>query len=107
MLAFWAVFGYTTVHRGKEFWMSNIASSPLSAAKGTDELSFEEAYRELESVVERLEGGDLPLEEALELYERGVGLAQRCGDALDAAELRVRQLAPELGYRELPSDNPG
>jgi exodeoxyribonuclease VII small subunit len=56
------------------------------------ELSFEEALEELEAVVQRLEEGDLRLDETIALYERGVWLAQRCNDALDAAELRVEQL---------------
>jgi exodeoxyribonuclease VII small subunit len=64
-------------------------------------LSFEEAFDELEAVVEQLEGGNLPLEEAITLYERGMGLARRCGQALDAAELRVQQLAVVDGQQQL------
>jgi exodeoxyribonuclease VII small subunit len=56
------------------------------------ELSFEQAFRDLENTVQRLEGGDLSLEEAIALYEQGMRLAQRCNEALDAAELRVEQL---------------
>jgi exodeoxyribonuclease VII small subunit len=55
-------------------------------------LSFEEAFSELETTVQRLEEGALTLEEAIALYERGMSLAQRCNDALDAAELQVQQL---------------
>jgi exodeoxyribonuclease VII small subunit len=58
-----------------------------------EKFSFEEAYRELETTVQRLEAGDLTLEEAIALYERGMRLARHCGDALDAAELQVQQLA--------------
>jgi exodeoxyribonuclease VII small subunit len=57
------------------------------------ELSFEEALHELEETVRRLEQGDLTLEEAISFYERGMDLARRCSDALDAAELQVQQLA--------------
>jgi exodeoxyribonuclease VII small subunit len=57
------------------------------------ELSFEEAYFELETTVHRLEEGNLTLEEAITLYERGMGLARRCQGALDAAQLRVEQIA--------------
>lgn len=64
-------------------------------------LSFEEAFDELESVVQQLEGGNLPLEEAITLYERGMGLARRCSEALDAAELRVQQLAVVDGQQQL------
>ena len=57
------------------------------------QLSFEEAYRELEATVHRLEDGSLALEEAIALYERGMRLAQRCNAALDTADLQVQQLA--------------
>ena len=55
-------------------------------------LSFEKAYQELEATVQKLEEGNLTLEEAISTYERGIHLAQRCGDALDAAELQVQEV---------------
>lgn len=58
----------------------------------TEELSFEEAYQELEETVSQLEADDLPLEQALALFERGTVLAQRCAELLDEAELRINQL---------------
>jgi exodeoxyribonuclease VII small subunit len=61
--------------------------------QGVENLSFEEAYSELETAVQRLEQGDLTLEEAITLYEWGMRLAQHCSDALDAAELQVQQLS--------------
>jgi exodeoxyribonuclease VII small subunit len=57
-----------------------------------DGTSFEGSLQELEARVKRLESGDLPLEEALRLFEEGVALAQRCHDQLEAAEQRVSQL---------------
>lgn len=57
-----------------------------------DGTSFEASLAELEQRVKRLEGGDLPLEEALALFEQGVALAQRCHEQLEAAEQRVSQL---------------
>jgi exodeoxyribonuclease VII small subunit len=71
-----------------------------------EDLTFEDALAELEEVVARLEGGDLPLEETLALYERGQMLAARCEDALDAAELRLEKLrpAPGGGYESVPFD---
>jgi exodeoxyribonuclease VII small subunit len=57
------------------------------------DLTFEQAFGELETTVQRLEAGDLTLEEAIALYERGMHLAQRCNDTLDAAELQVQELA--------------
>jgi exodeoxyribonuclease VII small subunit len=56
------------------------------------DLTFEQAFGELETTVQRLEAGDLTLEEAIALYERGMRLAQRCTDTLDAAELQVQTL---------------
>jgi exodeoxyribonuclease VII small subunit len=60
--------------------------------KKLEEMSFEEAYCELESAVERLEAGELTLEEAIELYEWGIHLTRHCNAALDAAELQVEEL---------------
>jgi exodeoxyribonuclease VII small subunit len=53
---------------------------------------FEQALEELEKLVERLERGDLPLEEALKSFERGVELTRRCQGALKAAQQRVEIL---------------
>jgi exodeoxyribonuclease VII small subunit len=53
---------------------------------------FEQSMRELEGLVERLEQGDLPLEEALKLFERGVALTKTCQVALKAAEQKVEIL---------------
>jgi exodeoxyribonuclease VII small subunit len=61
--------------------------------KDLEKLSFEQAFGELEATVQRLEGGDLTLDEAITLYEWGMGLARRCNDTLDAAELRMQQVA--------------
>ena len=57
-------------------------------------LTYEQAFAELETIVETLENGQLPLEQALSLYERGQKLAQFCGALLDEAELKIRQLNP-------------
>ncbi len=59
------------------------------------ELTFEQAFEELEGLVEQLEAGQLPLQESLALFERGQALAARCGQLLDSAELKVRQLVGE------------
>ena len=53
---------------------------------------FEEALAELEKRVRRLESADVPLEEALRLFEEGVLLARNCHDHLEAAEKRVSEL---------------
>jgi exodeoxyribonuclease VII small subunit len=54
--------------------------------------SFEAGLAELESVVKQLESGDLPLEKALELFEKGVQLSETCRKQLEDAETRVEVL---------------
>jgi exodeoxyribonuclease VII small subunit len=56
-------------------------------------LTFEEAFGELAATVERLEAGNLTLDEAIAVYQRGMSLAQRCSTALDAAELQIEELS--------------
>ncbi len=55
--------------------------------------NFEHSLEELEQLVERMETGELSLEESLAAYERGVGLYRKCHTALEQAELRVRLLS--------------
>jgi exodeoxyribonuclease VII small subunit len=57
---------------------------------------FEEVYQALSEAVECLETGNLPLEEAIQCYEFGARLAERCGRILSEAELRVSRLDAEL-----------
>ena len=60
---------------------------------GADPVSrFEASLKELEDIVARMERGDLPLEESLKLFERGVALSRECRSSLEKAELRVRNL---------------
>jgi exodeoxyribonuclease VII small subunit len=54
--------------------------------------TFEEALRELEEIVNRLEQGDLPLEETLQFFEEGVKLSRYCHTKLDEAQKRVEIL---------------
>jgi len=68
------------------------------------ELSFEEAFAELEATVARLERGDLSLEESITLFERGQALAAHCNIQLDTAELKVRQLLPDSEGETAPFD---
>lgn len=57
-----------------------------------DEVPFEEALKQLEGIVSRLERGDLPLEEALSVFEDGVRLTKLCSARLTEAERRVNIL---------------
>ncbi|UCC64232.1 MAG: exodeoxyribonuclease VII small subunit [Anaerolineae bacterium] len=69
-----------------------------------NELTFEAAFQELEETIQRLEDGELTLDEAIALFERGQALARLCDEKLEQAELRVSQLLPEVGggYRQVP-----
>ena len=70
---------------------------------------FERALGELESLVERLERGDLPLEEALRTFERGVELTRHCQTSLKAAQQKVEILLKRSGQPEafgVPDDEP-
>lgn len=58
---------------------------------------FEEALAELEGLVERLERGDLPLDEALKTFERGVELTRHCQSSLKAAQQKVEILLKRSG----------
>ncbi len=58
------------------------------------ELSYEQAFSELEEILEALEGEQKPLDESLKLYERGQLLVQYCIALLDQADLRIQQLNP-------------
>ena len=55
-------------------------------------LPFERAIEELESIVQDLEGGKVPLEKSVELYERGEALKTRCEELLRQAEARVEKI---------------
>ena len=67
----------------------------MPKARTPKEPTFEQAFQELGEVVDRLEAGDLTLEEALALFARGQDLAARCAEMLDKAELRLKTLAGE------------
>lgn len=72
------------------------------------ERTFEAALAELETRVARLERGDLALEEALRLFEEGVGLVRECHERLDAADARIVALTgPTDAIREVPLEDPG
>jgi exodeoxyribonuclease VII small subunit len=58
-------------------------------------LSFERAMEELESIVTRLEGGKVPLEESVTIYERGESLKRRCEELLRQAEARVDRITTD------------
>jgi exodeoxyribonuclease VII small subunit len=60
------------------------------------DVTFEDAFGELDRIVERLEAGELTLEESVSLYERGQALVHQCQQRLDQAELRISQLGDSV-----------
>jgi exodeoxyribonuclease VII small subunit len=61
------------------------------------ELSFEEAMEKLETIVSRLENGDVPLEQAIELFQEGMRLSHLCGQKLEQVERKIEMLVEESG----------
>ena len=59
------------------------------------QLTFERAIEELESIVKRLEEGRVPLEESVQIYERGEALKRRCEELLRQAEARVDKITTD------------
>ena len=59
-----------------------------------EELNFSQALQQLETLLAQLESGEIELEEAMELFEQGSALAERCREMLANAEQRLEELAP-------------
>jgi len=66
-----------------------------------EDLTFEQAFEELEQIVAKLESGGLKLQESLDVFERGQALSTRCGILLDEAELKIRAIGTQ---GEVPFD---
>ena len=64
------------------------------------ELSFEEAMKNLEEIVEKLEEGDVPLEEAISIYKQGMDLSRLCHTKLKSVEEQLTQILNEDGQLE-------
>ncbi|MEM9678514.1 MAG: exodeoxyribonuclease VII small subunit [Pseudomonadota bacterium] len=61
-------------------------------AQALDQLSFEDALNQLETIVSQLEQGDVPLEQSIEIYEKGEALKKHCAKLLQAAEDKVEKI---------------
>lgn len=75
--------------------MSAKKTTSESQPTPVEELTYEQAFAELESLVASLESGEQSLEEALAAFERGQQLARYCAGLLEGAELKIRQLSGE------------
>lgn len=69
-----------------------------------ESLSYEAALDELEQIVQKMESGEMPLDQTLACFERGEQLAQHCARMLDQAELKIHQLSGE-GEMEPEDEN--
>jgi exodeoxyribonuclease VII small subunit len=77
-------------------------------SKKKESATFEESLRRLEKIVEQLERGDVPLDEALQLYEEGIALSKACGEKLNKAELTLKRLGKDMeGHLKLFDEEGG
>jgi exodeoxyribonuclease VII small subunit len=58
--------------------------------------NFEQSLKRLEKIVEALEKGDIPLEDAISMYEEGIQLSKQCVEELSKAELRIQKLSKDV-----------
>jgi exodeoxyribonuclease VII small subunit len=68
------------------------------------EKTFESSLSQLETIVQKLEAGDLPLEESLKLFEKGVALSRECRERLNEAERRIEVLSKDAEGNPVISD---
>ena len=71
-------------------------SSSNKTEKPIEELTYEQALAELESIVSALEGEQNQLEDSIKLFERGQALVERCSVLLEAADLKVKKVAGDV-----------
>jgi exodeoxyribonuclease VII small subunit len=78
----------------------SVSTSTATGTSTSTPVSFESALEQLEATVARLEEGEMPLEEALELFESGVKLSRQCTTTLEEAERRIEVLVADRGLGE-------
>ena len=80
--------------------------------KDVTKLGFEDSIKGLKTIVQRIEQGEIPLQDSLEQYEQGMALIQHCRDILQTAENRIEKISkpqetePESTPAEAETDNP-
>ena len=72
--------------------MSSSQPDPAGASFNPEDMTFEEAFRQLAEIAEKMEAGGLTLGDATAQFEQGMKLVQRCNQLLDSAELEVTTL---------------
>lgn len=73
--------------------MENISDLPPDLDQPLEQLTYEQAFKQLEQIVSALESGSYSLETSMRLFERGRELVRFCSEMLDKADLRVKQLS--------------
>ncbi len=76
-----------------------MAQKENKTTNDVEQMPFERAIAELESIVKRLEEGSVPLEESIVIYERGEALKRRCEALLRQAEARVEKITLDAGSK--------
>ena len=76
----------------------------MMPTKKTDARSFEDSIIELENVVAQLESGNLPLEQSLQLAQRGQELSAQCAELLKNAELKLEELSAAAAPEQIQED---
>ncbi len=77
--------------------MANASKSAAPAGAAVKDLPFEEALKKLESIVDAMESGDLPLEALLSQFEEGTKLIKTCQAKLEEAEVKISKLEKSAG----------
>ena len=85
------------------FNVARVKSKPQKTDRRTSLPDFEQSLAELEALVAKLEQGDVPLEEALKTFERGVALTRQCQTALRTAQQKVEVLLTRNGEETIES----
>ena len=67
-----------------------------SSKKEKDKHTFEQSLKRLEQIVEELEQGDVPLDDALKMFEEGIELSKACIEKLTQSELRLKKLSKDM-----------
>lgn len=75
--------------------MTSSSLPPTENSQPVEQLTYEQAFQELEQIVAALEANDHSLDDALRLFERGQELANHCSELLEHADLKVRQILGE------------
>jgi exodeoxyribonuclease VII small subunit len=81
-----------------------VEAAALEGCSTFMEKTFESSLSQLETIVQKLEAGDLPLEESLKLFEKGVALSRECRERLNEAERRIEVLSKDAEGNPVISD---